>query len=266
VTGSNHCILDYLGLYLLEDEIMVGVARLAGHKFLSMPSRNLEVITPNRNMRDYIPQSAGSNPAFDDLILHQVAQYPTKPIEIVGSKQVAMQDWDWPDDGHIAKNAITVNNLGDVYESMNRFTTDNPDELWRMYVTPGGVRAFDMASQRPAYKAFDLQGQLNSDPLYAQLTDNTGFWGARISPKMGREGDFVALPIGQMGTGQRLPSNVDYIKRFHDVPILENRVVNDQAQIPESAFALLEKQAGTLPSTARGMIDPLLSQIYGRLR
>lgn len=244
---------------------MVGQARLAGHKFLSVASRNPEVVTVSRNMRDYIPQSANSDPAYQNLVLHKIDQYPKKPIEVTGSKAVAMQDWDWPDDAHAAKQAITINHLGDVYDSVKRFATDNPDELWKMYVTPGGVRAFDLAQQRPTYKALDLQMQLGSDPLYASLTDTAGFWNSRISGKFEREGDFVALPVGYMGQGKALPENLDYVRRFHDVPIMENRIVSGMLNIPESGLMLLEKQAGTLPKDARHIIDPLLSSVYKRL-
>ena len=244
---------------------MVGQARLAGHRFLTQVSPNLQTVAPTRNMQKVIFDD-GPSQQSGNVIDHQYVQVGTgKGLEVIGARNVAMQDWDWPDEGHIAKNAITVKNLGDVYDRMQQFTSDNPDELWRMYVTPGGVRAFDLAKQRMPYKSYELQSQLNSDPLYAGLVDQRNNWPARVSPKIGREGDFVAVPIAQMGTGVALADNQDYVRRYHDVPIMENRIVTNQLQIPESGFRLLENQANTLPSSARGIIDPLLSRVYARL-
>ena len=240
-------------------------ARFAGHRFADRPDPSPTIVEPGRNSTDYILQGVFSDPDLDDLVTRQFAQFPKKPIEVVGSQRTAMQDWDWPDDHHIAKQAITIKNLGDVYDSMKKFTSDNPEELWKVYVTPGGVRAFDMANRRPTVQALDLANKLGSDPLYAQLSDSSRRWYSRISPKAGREGDFVAVPIGTMGQGTPLAANMDYVRRFHDVPIMENRIVSGQIHIPETGLRLLEDQAATLPDEARPMIDPLMSRIYAAL-
>ena len=240
------------------------LARFAGHTFMPTVNRNLEVVIPTRNAETAIPYSGPSGRA--DAVKQMYVQVTKgKPIEVTQSRNVAMQDWDWPNEGHIAQNAVTVKNLGDVYESMTKFTQDNPQELWKMYVTPGGVRAFDLANVKTPSQSYGLATELNSDPLYAGLADQSDGWPARISQKIGREGDFVAMPIGVMGQGQVNPDNLDYVRRFHDVPIMENRIVNNQLQIPESGFRLLEQQAMTLPNSARYMIDPLLSRVYKNL-
>lgn len=248
---------------------MKGTPRLAGHVFTRHVQPKLNIYTPESNQRRTLTSDgmvAAPGTLHSKQIAHLITNVPAeKTIEVVGSPRVAMQDWDWPDDAHIAKQAITINHLGDVYDSMERFTRDNPDELWRMYITPGGVRAYDMAQRRDPNSAYRLQSHLNSDPLYAELSDKTGFWNTRISPKPARDNDFVALPIGSIGTGTMLRENEDYVRRFHDVPIMENRIAVGQTQLPESAYNLLEQQAQTLPGHARPMIDPILSRMYARL-
>lgn len=241
---------------------------MAGHAFKSTPGTNLASFVPTADMKRLISMNPEmiAAPPRSQAVQYKIDQTRSgKPIEVVGHPQIAMQDWDWPNEGHIAKGAITISNLGDVQENLSKFIQENPGELWKMYITPGGIRAFDLANRRPARESADfLQSRLNSDPYYAQFSAGRDVWNSRISAKPGRVDDFVALPIGTMGNGVPDPVNMDYVRRFHDIPIIENRIVNNQLSIPESAFKLIERQADSLSPGDRAGIDPLLSRLYAK--
>ena len=67
-------------------------------------------------------------------------------VDFVGSARVPMGDWDLPDAIH-HESSVSIRNVGDVYDSLQRYTTDNPDSVWQTYLTPGGVRAFELGQQ-----------------------------------------------------------------------------------------------------------------------
>jgi uncharacterized protein (TIGR02996 family) len=64
-----------------------------------------------------------------------------------------------------------------------------------VYETPGGVRAFltsHFEEFGPDHRR--LMDDLSIDPLYRDITQEQRAWWCRVSPKVGRQGDYVARP------------------------------------------------------------------------
>lgn len=207
-----------------------------------------------------------------------------KYIDIIGFKQVPMGDWDWPNVVH-HNDAVTIRHLGDVYDNLERFTTDNPGSKWQTYLTPGGVRAYELSKPMtpgmfdrlgyfdelkidPFYKQFSLnQTQLKGatseaiaryQPLYPKQAFN-----ARVSSKPGRNEDFVAFPLGQIGEGLINPYNQRLIDQYHDQPIMRS-MMNDGMQpgkLPASGISLLEQHLATVPRKYAASIEQRLQSL-----
>ena len=215
----------------------------------------------------------GLTPSFDSISRQRLTPSDIlfKPLETVlapgvlrkyqGGREysqfdtIPMQDWDYPDAIHHS-NSITINNLGDVYPLLDEHARRN-NESWRLYSTPGGVRAFNLSTQAsPSTLVNDqpfssyLQAQLNSDPLYANFSLEKNTWASRLSQKPKRSLDYVAYPLGIVGQGPLNPTNLDIIRRFHDVPIIENRYVSKLSPhtIPRiKALELAERHLSKVP-------------------
>jgi hypothetical protein len=222
-------------------------------------------------------------------------------VDFYGTKNVPMGDWDFPDAIH-HDSSVTINNLGDTYQSVKEYTNRNPDSLWQMYLTPGGVRGFEIAEQ---YTPRQFMGgvdpsspnnrfsQLNIDPNYAKMAvaidvpssplkripspqevmrgladdqlwdrkaiayDNFGTninqptqaFNARISSKPGRQEDFVAYPLGTIGSGIVNPYNQRILDTYHDLPIMRSQMQDGikPGILPRSGLDLLDQHLRTVP-------------------
>ena len=67
-------------------------------------------------------------------------------VDFVGSARVPMGDLDFPGAIH-HESSVSIKDVGDVYDSLQKYTTDNPNSVWQTYLTPGGVRAFELGQQ-----------------------------------------------------------------------------------------------------------------------
>lgn len=83
-----------------------------------------------------------------------VTQSPvSKNVGFIGLENVPMGDWDWSDPmSHATDGGVTIKHLGDVFDRVERYTTDNPDSSWRLYLTPGGVRGWGDVKKPDAAK------------------------------------------------------------------------------------------------------------------
>jgi hypothetical protein len=162
---------------------------------------------------------------------------PGKIIEYIGFKDTPMMDWDVPDLYHADRN-VTVRHLGDVEDRLQNYLLQNPEATIRLYQTPGGYRAFDLAHRQTPMqydKAFELMGV---DPGYRIISqqvpdviqyegpialNDTERFNSRISPKPGRI-DWVAQPIAEIqGTKSVIdPVNIRRVSTYHDQPIKLN--------------------------------------------
>jgi hypothetical protein len=139
-----------------------------------------------------------------------------------------------------------------------------------MYLTPGGVRAWNLTSslapddlahiqtptgrlQAPVARVYEKS--LGSDPLYSRFSQKSGIWASRLSGKRGRSNDFIAYPLTRIGTAPPNPKNVELVRRYHDIPIVENRYVSGASErTPPQVIELFRNQLRGLPST---LVDPV---------
>lgn len=187
---------------------------------------------------------------------------------------VPMQDWDFPDGLH-PEVAVTINDLGDVLPRLEEHANRHKDK-WRLYTTPGGVRAFNLSKQvkptdiiqdTPAAEFY--RQSLNSDPYYAKYTsENPHGWASRISGKPKRLNDFVAYHLADVGPGVIHPENLDIVTRYHDIPILENKYVSDMDPhliSRASAHDLVNRHLSKVPRSFAAPIEQRLER-QGLLR
>lgn len=185
-----------------------------------------------------------------------------KHVEFYSFDDTPMGDWDWPDDIH-AGSSVNIRNMGDVYDRLNRFTHDNPNSRFRVYMTPGGVRAFDMTNKMTPRK-YDESGMfraLQVDPNYYKLAmdqpkayGTDGFmpdqgFATRTSGKPGRKEDFVAFYLGDVGKGLPNPENRRIVTMYHDMPIIKNIAKEGMSpeKLVDSGVELLARQLPTVP-------------------
>lgn len=203
-------------------------------------------------------------------------------VDFVGSARVPMGDWDFPDAIH-HESSVSIKNVGDVYDSLQKYTTDNPNSVWQTYLTPGGVRAFELGEQITPRRFAGMYRQspdnrfiqLNVDKNYARIAvDQTKkpifpnypaqSFNARISGKPGREGkDFVAYPLNIVGQGMQNPYNRRIVREYHDIPILRS-MAQDGMQpgvLPVSGLELLNAHLDSIPTQYREQIERKLESL-----
>ncbi len=117
-------------------------------------------------------------------------------VEYVAFPRLLMGDWDCPDDYHFHEGSVTVPDRPYVLGILRRDVRERPGHVWQVYETPGGVRAF-LTSHFEGFSAGHhprLMADLSIDPVYREITAQQGAWWCRVSPKVGRPGDYVARP------------------------------------------------------------------------
>ena len=115
-------------------------------------------------------------------------------VEYIAFPRLLMGDWDVPDDFHFHEGSVTVPSREYVLGILHRDVRERPDHAWRAYETPGGVRAF-LTSHFEEFSAdrhHGMMADLSIDPLYREITAEQRAWWCRVSPKVGRPGDYVA--------------------------------------------------------------------------
>jgi hypothetical protein len=144
--------------------------------------------------------------------------------EVYGTTTLLCADWDWPDIGH-RSNCMTIDNISQV-----RSILMGVGGTWRMYATPGGVRAF-LISERVAIKdlqegkAFFKFEDLNADPLYWRFCQSCKQYRFRVVPKATRKDyDWVAEFLEVVGN----PTDADpeltrLVETYHDQQVVINR-------------------------------------------
>ena len=132
------------------------------------------------------------------------------------STPTLMLDWDIPEDAHIDKRCITIERREDAHDIMFEWVKDNPNYLFRVYHTLGGVRAFVLShdytwstTRGLVVANHFMRYQMKCDELYIGLQIKKGIgWGARVSPKPNREYDWVAQYVLTIGKGFALPHHI----------------------------------------------------------
>jgi hypothetical protein len=146
-----------------------------------------------------------------------------------------MLDWDVPNEGHLTKDAITLNSRYEAVNLLQKLCQQNASWRWRVYKTPGGVRAFCMSHQWDINKPTEaavarmLMEHLKCDPCYTHFTftKNEG-WAARVSKKPARQGDYIAQYLFDIGEGEALSTNTTNIV-IHDALVAKYATVKHRA-------------------------------------
>jgi hypothetical protein len=184
-------------------------------------------------------------------------------LKIVGNTHLPMVDFDWPDAIHPGE-SITIKDAGDATQRLLQHTLENPESKFRVYMTPGGVHAFDMSKRVTPREYFnDPQvAAMDPDVFYARMSKQLArapgmagpqegiFW-TRTSPKPQREGDFVGLYVGDIGEGIAHPASTRQLTQYHDQPIAQY-----QAGKEEEIKQVLAQQLAT--------IDPRIKERWGK--
>jgi hypothetical protein len=85
--------------------------------------------------------------------------------------------------------------------------------------TPGGIRLFNLSKRTVPRKHAALDKKLGGDPWYRMMSQKRNAFAARLSPKPGREGDYVSKRIGQWGEGKVNPRSLYEVENYHDAII-----------------------------------------------
>jgi hypothetical protein len=132
------------------------------------------------------------------------------------STKIMMVDWDIADreDMH-----YTIRTREEAVAKVEALVKVHPSMVWKIYYTPNGVHAFLLSEEvtPKSRRAKYIYKALKGDSLYFKLSKMRNLWGIRVTPKVGREGDFVAHYEGYVwGTkGEVIPS-AKYIMNTHD--------------------------------------------------
>lgn len=145
-------------------------------------------------------------------------------IQFISLSDIPMLDWDWPNEGHKVEECVTITNLKQVVDVLTEYVKKHPSQSIRVYVTPGGVRAFFLGESLSPEDFFCNKGgeELSADPLYIKLCKKFDVFPARVSPKPNRKGDFVASYCCTIGT-QPNPERLNTLIKVHDNPIKKFR-------------------------------------------
>ena len=139
--------------------------------------------------------------------------------------EVPMIDIDVPDGLHpdgaiIFKDKQT--GLNNLREHMK--TPFGNESAYRLYDTPGGLRGFDVSEVAREMGVKDyrhISESVGVDPYYIKNTMARNTYSSRLAPKPGRQGDYIARPLGML-KGDKSRINADSMREvseFHDSPI-----------------------------------------------
>ena len=115
------------------------------------------------------------------------------------SKNVPMIDIDLPSPWHTSRQII-FNSRGEALGNLKEFlkSSAGKNTAFKAYDTPGGVRLFDISRKGRGISPKDYKKRaeaLGNDPAYLEYSIPRGRWDARIMPKPGRKGDYIAKPL-----------------------------------------------------------------------
>lgn len=178
---------------------------------------------------------------------------PATDWEFIRLTETPMMDWDVPDPYHQNEIATTIQNLGDVEQLTRDYIRNHPESSLRIYQTPGGYRAWELAEQMDPSQFAPRFQELNVDPYYAQIAQQTprnpfegpASFASRVSHKPGRT-DWVAQPIMELSGSEAIPSarSIQLVKTLHDAPIREMYL--GPSGVSPDAIALLKQQLPTV--------------------
>ena len=140
-----------------------------------------------------------------------------KCLDMVG---LMMGDWDPAPAGKL-DNHYTVTGLEQIDSIMSSWARARPNQLWLGYKTPsGGAHAFLVSHVVGLNEGINLGTTLRCDKLYLKYCLRRGSFAVRVSPKLNREGDYIAKFWKTWGNGKPDPRQEE-IMRGHDAFLAE---------------------------------------------
>ena len=158
-------------------------------------------------------------------------------------RKTPMLDLDFKGASHYARNTVHENKF-QALKALEKYlkTPSGKKNLFATYDTPGGIRLFDLTRRRTPKKYYNPTGnpggsesgllnlKLGGDPDYAFFNLKRGNYAARISPKPGRDNDFIARFVNYLGEGTPNPKNLRDVK-FHDDLVKIMRKQSSESEI-----------------------------------
>jgi hypothetical protein len=194
------------------------------------------------------------------------------PIGFVGFKDMPMGDWDWNSSVH--PGATDIESIADAVDRLQRRVTNYPDERYKIYVTPGGVRSWQISKPTTPTQAAanNYFNDLQMDRSYADISMYPNIskyatpeaarlifpkFSARVTSKPQRAGssDFVAYPIGEIGTAGIDPEQMRKLRQYHDRPIKRYIEQNHGQLNSQSVLDTLERYLGDVPVRFRNQVE-----------
>lgn len=176
-----------------------------------------------------------------------------------GDRAVPMTDIDIPDATH-PESGITAQTRGHAIEQLERLIKMGKGLAQRVYITPGGIRSFEMGATMPPSKWW--KGHEVGDPFYRRFTTAprglieegklkrmSPTFTFRNSPKLNREpgSDYVAALLGTLGEeAAQLPESVRKVTRYHDARIDQSRDPKAAAQLATNILNVLQEMPANL--------------------
>lgn len=186
--------------------------------------------------------------------MHKRNSDDSKYVKFVTFTDVVCCDWDWPDSVHTAA-SISIRHLGDAVLQLQQFCLKT-NARFRLYLTPGGVRAICISGRYTA-EVVDKLGwhhQLGVDKLYrvfCQGRDEAyrprkGF-PLRTSGKAGRNADFIAQYLFDIGNAPIDQEVLSDVLTYHDHVIEKARAeeqpdLNQMRQLMIKQFRTIKQQ------------------------
>lgn len=148
----------------------------------------------------------------------------SKGLQIMSFDNLAMLDWDFPDEGHETDTCITIAKASDVLDILLPYTEQHRSTVFYLEHTRGGVRGWDLTRPYSTEQYHLKHGALLCDPLYCICTQRAGVFNCRVSAKPGRDND-VITPWCMVGVGTPHPTCVSALRIYHMV-LARNGMLN----------------------------------------
>ena len=139
-----------------------------------------------------------------------------RKIQFMNLFTLLMVDWDPAAEGEDTDGHYTIRSKQEVFTILEERVANHPDELWRVYKTPsGGIHTFLLSHKVTPVEGYEILTEMRGDTLYRDMSVKRNKWGVRVSPKPGREGDFIARYIKTYGKGNPLEEHLGTMQ-VHD--------------------------------------------------
>jgi hypothetical protein len=236
-----------------EQLSIVELQKLGGQKLLdALKKAQLKELPPKlAGNITQIPHWHGSQVFTPEEQVYQYLQHAGKtgPIEIGGFRRVPMIDIDTPNMAHFLDEYVTAGSTGQALEQIMQLLRDKKVSSQRIYLTPGGVRSFELGEQMSPQEWWAKHDV--GDPGYRKLSSQPRVIGGReipsgftfrASPKLIRKNDFVAALLGTVSRpgAKKLAENERLVGKYHDRRISQNVGKTQEAALKEQLATILK--------------------------